>query len=356
VIGDKVQLRFFAKVGMPEQGAAQPAIEAVAFERLDLSGTYEIGEDGTTALPLIGRLDVAGQDLTCLEAMVANAIAAEDNTVSAVTATYSARLPVTISGAVRAPGTYVYAPGMTVNRLINQAGATFIDSPITPQEYGILVTQRNELQRRQILAALALGRVKSNISGAREIDITTSVLADSPNELLSPLIAAETAALQQDLAVGQMTLARNTAAIAGLSQKLADTRKQLTLVDTQVAILQERLDQMQALKTRGLLQASNPDVAVSSLMELNRIKLQLETDQSNLSSQIDLAEQDARLAVQLRKQGYAQQATQLSGEISLLDIQRSALETRLETHGFASIGKATQALVISLKRSANDGV
>lgn len=359
VIGDKIQLRFFAKVAMPSgniSDMATPMVDIAAFERLDLSGTYEVAEDGTTALPLIGRMDVAGHDLLCLEAMVANAIAAQDSSVTAVTGMFIARLPLTISGAVRAPGTYVYTPGMTVNRLINQAGASFDAGPISPQDFAGLVAQRDELQRRQIIAVLTLGRLKASMAGVASIDAASGVLVTSPTDLVAPLLAIETAALQQDLSVDQMTRARSATAIAGQTRQLKDIRDQLSLVTVQVANLQERLDQMNALKSRGLLQSSNPDVTIASLMELNRIKLQLEADQSALASRIDLARQDAQLAVQLHQQAISQQAAALVGQIGLFEVQRAAMEARLAVYGLGASGNAPLSLVVSVQRAEIDGV
>ena len=336
VLGDKIQLRFFAAVRLPSAEAdfsSTAQANSVAYERLDLSGIYDISEDGSAALPLIGRIDLAGQPLACAEALVAREIVALDTSVNSVSASFAARLPVTISGAVRAPGAYTHSPGMTVNRLLNLAGASFEDGPITPQDFESLIGQRNELRHRQILAAAELGRLTANMSGKDTILIPDGLGINVPITLPSALLDAETTALRQDLSVGRTIDARSAVSIAGLEQRFEDTRSQLFTVKSQIASLQARYDEMTSFKSRGLIQASQLDVAQSNLMELNRIGMQLETDQSSLQAQIALAKEDAQLAIQVRLQGFSQRAAALSGEISLLDVQLSAVRSRLAGHG-----------------------
>ena len=336
VLGDKIQLRFFAAVRLPSAEAdfsSTAQANSVAYERLDLSGIYDISEDGSAALPLIGRIDLAGQPLACAEALVAREIVALDTSVNSVSASFAARLPVTISGAVRAPGAYTHSPGMTVNRLLNLAGASFEDGPITPQDFESLIGQRNELRHRQILAAAELGRLTANMSGKDTIVIPDGLGINVPITLPSALLDAETTALRQDMSVGRTIDARSAVSIAGLEQRFEDTRSQLFTVKSQIASLQARYDEMTSFKSRGLIQASQLDVAQSNLMELNRIGMQLETDQSSLQAQIALAKEDAQLAIQVRLQGFSQRAAALSGEISLLDVQLSAVRSRLAGHG-----------------------
>ena len=336
VLGDKIQLRFFAAVRLPSAEAdfsSTAQANSVAYERLDLSGIYDISEDGSAALPLIGRIDLAGQPLACAEALVAREIVALDTSVNSVSASFAARLPVTISGAVRAPGAYTHSPGMTVNRLLNLAGASFEDGPITPQDFESLIGQRNELRHRQILAAAELGRLTANMSGKDTILIPDGLGINVPITLPSALLDAETTALRQDLSVGRTIDARSAVSIAGLEQRFEDTRSQLFTVKSQIASLQARYDEMTSFKSRGLIQASQLDVAQSNLMELNRIGMQLETEQSSLQAQIALAKEDAQLAIQVRLQGFSQRAAALSGEISLLDVQLSAVRSRLAGHG-----------------------
>lgn len=359
VMGDKIQLRFFAAVRVPNVDASSlPAApsEAVAYERLDLSGIYEIAEDGTAALPLIGRIPLIDRTLACAETIVASEIAAQDGSVGTVTASFSARLPVTVSGAVRAPGTYAYSPGMTVNRLLNLAGANFGEGPVTPQEFEGLTAQRNELLYRQILAVIELGRLNANIAGKDKIVISDDLAAAVPETVVSALIDAESTALKQDLLVSRMSDQRTDVAIAGLVQKFEDTRSQLATVDTQLASLQQRNEEMTSIKSRGLIQASQLDGLLSNLMEVNRIKMQLETDQSNLESQIALAKEDAQLAVQVRMQDFSRRAAALSGEISLFDVQLSAIGARLAGHGAGSAGTDfDMPIVVSVLRSEAKG-
>ena len=359
MMGDKIQLRFFAAIRTPTAGTGSSSsalVDSMAYERLDLSGIYEIAEDGTAAVPLIERTELIGRSLACAEALVANRIAAQDGSISAVTASFAVRLPVTVNGAVRAPGTYTHSPGMTVKRLVNLAGANFGDGSITPQDFAALIAQRNELARRQVLAAIELGRLKANIAGNTEIVIGDGLVADVPESVLSALLDAESATLQHDISVSRLSEERNAVAIAGLVQKLENTRSQFASVSTQLSSLQARHDEMSSLKSRGIIQASQLDVVLSNLMELSRIRMQLEADQSNTESQIELAKEDARLAIQTRLQEYSRRAAALSGEISLFEVQLSAIRSRLVTYSISTMGtEFTLPLLVSVVRTGIEG-
>lgn len=359
VIGDKIQFRLFAKVGVPKLDAdtlSTASAASVTFERLDLSGIYDVAEDGTAALPLIGRIALAGRTLACVEAVVASAVAAQDTSVSSVTASFAARLPITVSGAVNAPGSYSHTTGMTVKRLLSLAGATFNEGPITPQEFESLSAQRDEILHRQLVDTLEMGRLQANLQHKNSIDLSGSVATKVSSAVVSPLLEAETLALQQDLSVDRMTDNRNMISIAGLRQSLEDTLKQLDLTETQIATLQMRHDEMSSFKARGLMQSSQLDLVQSNLMELMRIKMQLVTDQSTLVSQIKLAEEDAQLTIQLRQQDLSRRAATLASEIGLFDVQIAAIEQRLAKHGIGSEGeRRALPLFVSVQRSTVEG-
>lgn len=356
VIGDRLQLRYFAKVDVRDATAldGNGVAEAVpmAFERLDLSGTYEVSEDGAVALPLLGRIALVGQTLACAEAIIVNSVNQIDPSVSAVTATFSSRLPVTVSGAIRAPGAYTYSPGMTVDRLLGLSGATFSDTPITPQEFEALQAQREELQRRLVTAALEKQRFKAVLDGQAKLDLSESAITNAPPEIIASLVAAESAALTQDLAVNRMSDERRTVEIEGLVQKVAEIEKQLDLVSEQLANLQSRQDEVTTLKSKGLLQASQLDTLIANVMELHRIQMQLATEHSNLASQIALAKEDAGLDIERRKQDLARRISDLSGEISLLELQQNAVESRLAAHGLGAPGSDRELpLLVTIRRN-----
>jgi hypothetical protein len=324
----------------------------MAFERLDLSGVYEVGEGGSVALPLLGRVNLTGQTLVCAEAVIARNVEQIDPSVSAVTASYSSRLPVTVKGAVRAPGAYNYAFGMTVDRLLSLAGATFSDSPITPEEFEALLAQRDELQRREITATLAKRRLEAVLAERSELDLSDTIVEDTPLDTVGPLISAESAALSEELALNRMSDERRSVEIEGLLRELADIESQLALATEQLKDLQSRQEEVMLLKSKGLIQVSQLDTLISNVMELHRIQMQLTSERSSLKSQIALSREDARLDIQRRKQGLAQRISELSGEISLLGLQRQAIESRLSSLGPGEPGTDRELpLVVSIRRT-----
>lgn len=89
----------------------------------NLSIQYRVSDVGTISLPMLGAMNVAGKTTTEVEQQVAAALAREElarnPSVNVQVEEYRSFF---ITGEVRRPGSYPYAPGMTVLSAITVAG------------------------------------------------------------------------------------------------------------------------------------------------------------------------------------------------------------------------------------------
>jgi polysaccharide export outer membrane protein len=116
--------------------SAGDVIEVIAGTAQELHQRAMVGTDGAVVLPLIGRVDAAGLDLTALRERVQTAFAtkvyrrrAEDGRTFAivlspdeVNVTIAEYRPVYLNGDVAKPGAQPFRPGLTVRQAVSLAG------------------------------------------------------------------------------------------------------------------------------------------------------------------------------------------------------------------------------------------
>lgn len=101
------------------------AFDVRVFGEKELSGDYQVANDGSIFFPLIGRLHVAGKDSHVVSEEIATALKQKDilrdpHVTVRVRETMSKRF--SVLGAVAKPGTLSMVPGMTIVQAISQAG------------------------------------------------------------------------------------------------------------------------------------------------------------------------------------------------------------------------------------------
>lgn len=141
----------------------------------DLSGKFEVGEDGAIAFPLLGRVPVAGQKLPAIEKTLTDKLAGGflRNPQVAVAVELFRSQQVFVLGEVKAPGAVPLTGGMTVIEALVRAGS-YSDSlggevivsrmpdgasgrPVLPGAEGAVEVQRFDLRE------LRTGRAIRNV-------------------------------------------------------------------------------------------------------------------------------------------------------------------------------------------------
>ncbi|SCY12130.1 hypothetical protein [Paracoccus tibetensis] len=360
VVGDRVQLRFFERSAMAAAtGPAGPLpASEIVFERLDLSGLYDIDAAGAASLPAIGHVELAGRGLACIEAIIARAAYDRMGAQTSVTAAFAARPPVLVRGAVRAPGSYGHSPGLTVERVLAQAGLLDGRDPASQARLIALEARRTELERTRAALALERMRVAAMLAGQR-------TLRDDPlrPEVLRLLgadrLAAEERVLVQMLDAEDRRADTAREAIADLSERIDIAGRQQSLARQQVVQYNARLAQqsqrLRNLQVRDLRLEETTMRAVDSeriLLEKQDLllRLQAERRQAQLDAALSAGARERDLTLELRRidAAIASAATELqaiAAEERLLGQDAAALEVTIARAGGSPVAAETSAPV-----------
>lgn len=165
-------------VARPDTLAAGDVMDVRIFGEPDLTGSVKVRADGTVALPLVGRVEVAGmtadQAAEAIRRAYANGFLASPEVTVTVTAFNSKRFYV--MGAVGKPGVFPYDQDMNVLRAIILAGGF---AP-TAQKNGVLITRTvNGVEVRMEVAVddIGQGREKNvSVLPGDIIYVPTSIL------------------------------------------------------------------------------------------------------------------------------------------------------------------------------------
>ncbi|MFH1130716.1 MAG: polysaccharide biosynthesis/export family protein [Pseudomonadota bacterium] len=110
------------------------------FAENDLSGNYQIADNGTFDFPLVGRVKAAGLTPPQLASLLKKGLSngmLKDPHVSVFVPQYKEKRNFVVWGEVNRPGTYEYKEGMSIIRALTTAGGL---KPIANQN-GITVTR-----------------------------------------------------------------------------------------------------------------------------------------------------------------------------------------------------------------------
>jgi protein involved in polysaccharide export with SLBB domain len=111
---------------LPYQLGAGDAIRVTVFGEIELSGEFEIDGTGRISLPLIGSVEVGGQNINDAEARIVAKLADGYLITPRVNIEVLNYRPFYIIGEVNSPGSYPYVSGMTVlNAVALGSGFTY---------------------------------------------------------------------------------------------------------------------------------------------------------------------------------------------------------------------------------------
>jgi protein involved in polysaccharide export with SLBB domain len=118
--------------------------EVNVYDEKELTGKYQVADDGTINFPLIGIVRVGGRGPTAVAKTIQDALQSKqilrNPTVSIFVVAYASKL-INVVGAVQKPGSLSWIAGMSVVRAISIAGgltplAAGNDTIVTRQELG----------------------------------------------------------------------------------------------------------------------------------------------------------------------------------------------------------------------------
>ena len=326
VTGDKVRLRFFERAAMT---TGEDEAKTVVFERLDLSGVYDVGGDGTVALPLIGRIAARSRSLPCVEALAARGYATAMQAAADVTATFEARPNVLLRGPVRAPGSYAWGEGMTVARLLASAGSAAvggIDSLGRRMELGARI---DEVSQRLLGLELERTRAEASLDRRRSLDLPPALRAQMEEELGLHHVASEITALSAEIDAIEAVETRWQTEAEGLEERITEMQHQYDVTKEQLDYLYGRRDDLLSLRSRGVATTAQLDGATLNIMTSERARLETFSALLALRSSLNAARQSAALAETDRRQRLTLQIRELSNESNLAEAQLRSVRAEL---------------------------
>ncbi|TNC74977.1 hypothetical protein FHG71_02310 [Rubellimicrobium roseum] len=352
VLGDRLALRFFEHstlASAPSMDGA-PGSESIVFERLDLSGSFEVGTSGAVSLPAIGHVDVIGRSLPCVEALVTLAASERLRLTGSVSAAFAARPPVLVRGLVRAPGEHAYSPGLTVERVLAQAGAIEAD-PLTPSQRDDLRAREHELDALAASLILERARIDAALSGER-------ALADDPDAwdaveeaLGADRVRIERGVLLAEIAEEEAEEQRASDRIDSLVGRLSAAQAHLAAAQTHLAYLSDREAELSDRMQRGLATDDAVDAATMQRMDMEQTVLERRDALLQLEGELRLARHEAALREAERHNRLAILALEATKERTQVGEQLRAVRAQL-----AMERRDARVFAVTIERSEIDGV
>ena len=124
-VGDTLQVAFYERlINEEDKWSARSFSQrpAISFQqRTELSGEYEVHEDGSVIIPLLGAFPVAGRSVAQFEGDAKKAFEQLVGRFAFMSITINHR-PVYVVGPVKKPGYYKFTEGLTVYHIVALAG------------------------------------------------------------------------------------------------------------------------------------------------------------------------------------------------------------------------------------------
>ena len=340
VIGDVVTVRFFERGSVPT-GPEKADVETVAFERLDLGSSSEIGIDGTASLPMLGRVPLAGRSLACAEAELAAKMFDLLGVEGVVTIGFASRPAVLVDGPVVRPGRYPAGPGMTVDRLIAEAGHLIADAPLHATQLGAMVDRRSELGVSESALALEQVRHEAILSGLPEIQVDAALLGTTRSRLGSGAVEMENrlvAAWHEEEEARRTLDAQRQEDLARRIETLRDT---LRTAERELDYLRARRDRLDGLLNSGAVTSEKHEEATVAVLAAERVVLErrdaLASAEDDLA-RIDLETETAASADREERLATARdvevELSRVRGQIQQLDVRIADLRGSRGTYNY----------------------
>ena len=337
-VGDTLQVAFYERLINEEDKWSARSFSkrpAISFQqRTELSGEYEVHEDGSVIVPLLGAFPVAKRTVAEFEEDAKKAFEQLVGRFAFMSVTINRR-PVYVVGPVKKPGYYKFTEGLTVFHVVALAGGferTSVDLDHMLQAIREVETKQKTGDRLKRLWA------KLNVLEA-ERDGTTAAPSRNLLRLCSEseafgLIASENSVRQLALRNSQAQAANLAASLQSARDELASHQKLRDQVESGISVRTQRLADIDSLGDKigrplrsqvaaelGDTKARVQETAVALHAAEAKVS-QLEKDKLTFENQtkIDLQQQIVDLQSQI-----AEASSTTSASSGALDAMRTAL-------------------------------
>lgn len=278
------------EVKVAQWSASERTMVAIDF----LTGSYQVDAGGAVQLPVLGRMNVAGDSLAEITSALQvglqqNLGIVDDLFISVRVDTFA---PIFVIGAVQAPGQFEYHPGLRALQAVALAGGaqrsqslftrTDRDAVRSLGDYRLL-----EVERYGTLAQIA--RLEAELNGSGVITMPEE-LKGTP--FADELVDVETEILHARRDDHQSALT----ALADYKQlvraRIAKLREEMVLRERLLGSARSEVESVKTLVERGLAATSRANSVERTLAELESRMLELETAILQAEQQLSEADRD----------------------------------------------------------------
>ncbi|HEY7644471.1 MAG TPA: polysaccharide biosynthesis/export family protein [Hyphomicrobiales bacterium] len=259
-IGDRLKIAFFELIDVSNAGnqrrwdASVAAALQTSYQRMDLTGDYDVADDGTISLPRLGRFEADGRDQQDLQSDFMAAFAKAMGRRADVSIAILDRSPVYVVGPVKNQGAYKYIPGMVVLHAIALAGG--LDQGLGNTSQLIESVREKERLRKaaddlkRLLAYRA--RLEAERKDTETLEPPAQLIAIAGKEGAQLFLGAEIAGLLIEKAKRRQQAAELSGAVNAAHNELEALKRKMSQFDVQTDIRKERLGNLKNLMTGGL--------------------------------------------------------------------------------------------------------
>lgn len=269
-VGDRLKVVFYERVDVEEDkwgGASSASALRGIVQRPELSGEYTVQEDGTISVPLLGSISVANRSAQPVQADLADTFEQLLGRKGLVNILSLERPPIYVLGPVKNPGSFKYAPGMTILHAMALAGGLDRGQGEPWQK----IEAVRETQRRGG-AIDAISKLLARVAVLKaERDGTAPKI---PRQLLELAGATEAANLVSDQSDRRKAVAttrkdRERTILRALEAARQDVAAygRMDSLDELVKLREERVNSMRTLVNRNVLSVTVMDQVRSELSD-----------------------------------------------------------------------------------------
>jgi protein involved in polysaccharide export with SLBB domain len=258
----------------------------------DLAGEYTVNPDGVVSLPLVGNINVAGQNLNDLAREISARLQrrSEGTTELAFTAVEIAQYrPFAILGDVQKPGQYPYRPGLTVLEAISVAGGYYrFDLPLSNRlgASSDIASQSAKLNR--LIAREA--RLSAAIDGREDIPLPPEFAKKNDPEIAA-IMKSQQAALALETEMKRIEQAGVETIKSLYQNEIGSLRGQVQALAQEKESIGTQLSQLRAMAAKGLALSPTMFALERSFAQVSNEQMSAETAIVRANENISLAEQ-----------------------------------------------------------------
>jgi polysaccharide biosynthesis/export protein ExoF len=306
--GDRIELTEYERLD-PDPNDRAPGKPGYPSFRLrpEVSGDFDVAEDGTITVPILGQFPAAGKTVEQLRTAVSATFESTLGHAGLITIAIAERQPIYVDGVVKNPGAYKYSPGLTAFHAVSLAGG-YQDIKLESHEILLQTMQEAETVEQvkqtleRLLAREAVLKAELN---STQVSPPAALLDIAGQDHAKELISAQLAERRTVLESNATQEREQTQLINSAKQALDVRTNQVTLVDSAIQQRGARLKNLESMMSRGLTSEFMFETAQAEYMDTMSRKqdvavgIQQSHDQlNNAQAALDKLKLDARFAIQ----------------------------------------------------------